>query len=546
MAGRAAAPAARGLPAQAAAGRGRRPALDPEKTRTRIPQGRKRDPRLCGTLAPGVAGQADRRLHRLLRPHFPAGEKGSRRLAAVQRRPEPPLPHHFGDHRRYRNRLDEKRRPGLFPPVVRIRPLPRRRPQDPLPGLRRRGLADNQGSVDRRQEKRTPKETMTRTTHILAPLLLLLLLVSSQSAWGQIRHEVFLANTDHELHVYRITGQEPGPTLMIIGGIQGDEPGSYLTADLYADIHLKRGNLIVVPRANLYSILLNRRNGLTGDMNRKFDDKVEKRNLEEEVVAILKHLIAESDCLLNLHEGSGFYNPKWINDMENPMRFGQSIIFDAAEYRVPGEERIIRLAEMADRIISRVNPQIDNPRYRFRPNNHDTLNPNTSHPEQRKSATYYALTRANIPAFGVETSKSIRSLATKIQLHKLVINAVMADLGIILDTPGVNLEPPQLRYLLVQVGNGFPYALPDGARLEVAEGTDITVTDIIANYRRGLVADIEGLGSTNDNHKPFRITEPTRIIVRKDAQRCGLVEVVPRRPAAIEPAAPKAAAAARP
>ena len=387
---------------------------------------------------------------------------------------------------------------------------------------------------------------MTRTTHILAPLLLLLLLVSPQSDWGQIRHEVFLANTDHELHVYRITGQEPGPTLMIIGGIQGDEPGSYLTADLYADIHLKRGNLIVVPRANLYSILLNRRNGLTGDMNRKFDDKVEKRNLEEEVVAILKHLIAESDCLLNLHEGSGFYNPKWINDMENPMRFGQSIIFDAAEYRVPGEERIIRLAEMADRIISRVNPQIDNPRYRFRPNNHDTLNPKTSHPEQRKSATYYALTRAHIPAFGVETSKSIRSLATKIHLHKLVINAVMADLGIILDTPGVNLEPPQLRYLLVQVGNGFPYALPDGARLEVAEGTDITVTDIIANYRRGLVADIEGLGSTNDNHKPFRITEPTRIIVRKDAQRCGLVEVVPRRPAAIEPAAPKAAVAAKP
>ncbi len=365
---------------------------------------------------------------------------------------------------------------------------------------------------------------------------LLLLLAAIHPVGAQIRHEVFLANTDHELHVYRITGQEPGPTLMIIGGIQGDEPGSYLTADLYADIHLKRGNLIVVPRANLYSILLNRRNGRTGDMNRKFADTAGKRSLEEEVVAILKHLIAESDCLLNLHEGSGFYNPRWVSAMENPMRFGQSIIFDAAEYRVPGEERIIRLAEMANRIIDRVNPQIDNPRYRFRPNNHDTLNPRTSHPEQRKSATYYALTRAHIPAFGVETSKSIRSLATKIHLHKLVINAVMADLGIILDTPGVNLEPPQLRYLLVRVGNGFPYALPDGARIEVEMGADITVTDIIANYRRGLVADIEGLGSTNDNHKPFRITEPTRIIVRKDAQRCGVVEVVPRRPAAIEPA----------
>jgi predicted deacylase len=59
---------------------------------------------------------------------------------------------------------------------------------------------------------------------------------------------------------------------MLIGGIQGDEPGSYLTADLYADIHLKKGNLIVVPRANFYSILLSRREGLTGDMNRKFGE----------------------------------------------------------------------------------------------------------------------------------------------------------------------------------------------------------------------------------------------------------------------------------
>jgi len=359
-------------------------------------------------------------------------------------------------------------------------------------------------------------------------LLSCLLLTAVIPVRAQIRHEVFLANTDHELHVYRIFGDEPGSTLMIIGGIQGDEPGGYLTADLYADIHLKRGNLIVVPRANFYSILLNRRNGLTGDMNRKFTDKGGKRSLEEEVVAILKHLIAESDCLVNLHEGSGFYNPQWVNDMENPMRFGQSIIFDTDEYRVPGEERVIRLQEMAERVIARVNSRIDKPRYRFRANNHDTLSDRTRHREQRKSATYYALTRAHIPAFGVETSKSIRSLADKISMHKMVINAMMEDLGIILDTPGVNLDPPRLQYLLLRVNDGFPYALPDGARFEVSAGDEILVTDIIANYQRGLVADIEGLGSTNDNNKPFRITEPTRIIVRKDAQRCGVVELVPK------------------
>jgi len=92
-----------------------------------------------------------------------------------------------------------------------------------------------------------------------------------------MREEVFLAHTDHELHVYRISGEQPGKTMMIIGGIQGDEPSGYITADIYADIHLRKGNLIVVPRANFYSILLNRRNGETGDMNRKFSPNPAKR-----------------------------------------------------------------------------------------------------------------------------------------------------------------------------------------------------------------------------------------------------------------------------
>ena len=81
---------------------------------------------------------------------------------------------------------------------------------------------------------------------------MLAVFLQSRNLHAQVIHEVFLPNTDHELNVYRIFGEEPGKTIMIIGGIQGDEPGSYLTADLYADIHLKKGNLIVVPRANFY------------------------------------------------------------------------------------------------------------------------------------------------------------------------------------------------------------------------------------------------------------------------------------------------------
>jgi len=366
---------------------------------------------------------------------------------------------------------------------------------------------------------------------VLAVLLSSLLLIAAlpASAAAQVRHEVFLPKTEHELNVYRVSGAEPGKTIMIIGGIQGDEPGSYLTADLYADIHLRKGNLIVVPRANLYSILLNSRNGATGDMNRKFDNESTKStHLEEEIVSILKHLIAESDCLLNLHEGSGFYAPTWISDQENPDKFGQSIIYDAENYEIPGKKQPIHLGQLAQRVVEQVNQSIPEPRYQFRANNHNTISDESSHKEQRKSATFYALTREHIPAFGVETSKEIDSLETKIRLHKLVINTFMAELGIVLDAPGVSLEKPQLNYLLLKVNSNNPVALPNGATLNVTPGDEITVTDIIANYPRGLIADIENFGTKNDTNIPFRVTRTTRIIVRKDAEECGQIVLVPQ------------------
>ncbi len=350
-------------------------------------------------------------------------------------------------------------------------------------------------------------------------------------AIGQIQEEVFLRNTDHELHVYRIFGEKPGRTIMLIGGIQGDEPGGYLTADLYAGIHLKKGNLIVVPRANFYSILLNQRQGLTGDMNRKFasnkGSKIET-SLEDEIVCILKHLIAESDCLINLHEGSGYYSPTWIDANENPSRFGQSIIYDAETFEIPGKNRNLYLGDVARKVIAQVNREIDEKRYHFRPNNHDTLSENTKYKEQRKSATYYALTGAHIPAFGVETSKSIIDLKTKIRLHKLVINTMMAEFGIIQDPPPITVTRPELKYLLIKINDNNPFAMRPGTELEMELGDEVVVVDIIANYQRGLVADLQGLGTSNDTDIPFRLSKPTRIIVRKDAQECGWVDLMPR------------------
>lgn len=331
---------------------------------------------------------------------------------------------------------------------------------------------------------------------------------------------VFYEGTDHELHVYRIWGKKPGKTLLLIGGIQGDEPGGFLSADHYADFSLAKGNLIVVPRANFQSILLNRRK-INEDMNRKFaEDRNE--NYEAKIVQILKKLIHESDCLLNLHDGSGFYASSWISDQRNPSRFGQSIIADADTYVAPESGKALHLGDIARSVCEVINGQIEDPDLHFHFNNHRTREEDSPNKEQRKSATFYALTHAGIPAYGVETSKSL-PLEDKVRHHNLAINAFMDWLDIVPENPGLNLDPPSLHYLVVSVNDSLPVAVQNGQVLRVAAGDTIRISHIEANYERGLSADVLGLGAVNDFRRELRVDRPTRIVVRKDYIPCGSV-----------------------
>jgi len=342
-------------------------------------------------------------------------------------------------------------------------------------------------------------------------------------AWAKREHIVHFQGTPHELHVFKIQGHKPGKTLMLIGGIQGNEPGGFLSADLYADMTLEKGNLIVVPRANFYSIVLNKR-GPNGDMNRKFD-KGGPSDQELKIVEILKNLIAESDLVLNLHDGSGFYRPTHVSEDMNPMRYGQSIIADTDFFRDPRTGKEFRLAEMAQEVCRVINQQIENPTYHFRFNNHRTSDPDTMHREQRGSATYFALTRAGIPAFGVETSKSLPTIELKVRHHNLAINAFMGLMGIVPEHPAVKVETPTLRYLVVTVNNNQPVVVANKETLNLKMGDNFFVSHIEANYERGLSVDILGLGDINDIRRRFAINRPTSVIIRKDHLQCGWIRL---------------------
>jgi hypothetical protein len=185
----------------------------------------------------------------------------------------------------------------------------------------------------------------------------------------------------------------------------------------------------------------------------------------------------------------------------------------------------LKLGEMARKIIQEVNPRINNDLHKFHFMNTRTGEEDSPHREQRGSATYYALTKHNIPAFGVETSKFLPSVDLKVLHHNMIINAFMKQFGIIPESPGLNLDAPVLKYLVVTINGRTPIVVESNQTLELQAGDMISVTHIESNYERGLSLDIVGYGGVNDLRKDYAIFRDTSILVRKDNQQVAEIPI---------------------
>jgi hypothetical protein len=231
------------------------------------------------------------------------------------------------------------------------------------------------------------------------------------------------------LKVYFLRGNTPGPTVYVQGGIQGDEPSGWLAAQLLTASEIQRGNIVVVPRANVPSIRAHKRQ-INVDMNRRFDKNYDKY-YEDRTARVIRFLLASCDAMIHLHEGSGFYSPTYVNAGRNPNRYGQSVIIDTA---ARGK---LNLAGTVEDVLGRLNSAIVPAHYRFTLFNTKTFDTNTPYPEQRKSLTYYAMGVLGIPALAIETSKSIKRLGWK-------VNRQLKATSLFLSRFGVEVQPPML------------------------------------------------------------------------------------------------------
>lgn len=244
------------------------------------------------------------------------------------------------------------------------------------------------------------------------------------------------------------------PTILIIGGIHGNEPGSYFSAALLAQYYtVTKGTVWIIPDLNRPSILQNSR-GIYGDMNRKFAD-INESDPDYETVSAIKKIIKDPQIslILNLHDGHGFYRKEYHNTIFNPNAWGQTCVIDQGDLNA--SHPFSNLNQIATRVSDSVNQHLIEEHHSF-----DVRNTNTRFDDEtmRHSLTYYAVTH-NKPAFAIETSKNLPSLHEKVFYQLKAIETYMSIVGIEYDstfepTPQ-NVENVLQNYGDLTINNNF-------------------------------------------------------------------------------------------
>ena len=189
-------------------------------------------------------------------------------------------------------------------------------------------------------------------------------------------------------------GVQDDNTLLIVGGIQGDEPGAFMAASLITTHYkITEGSVWVVPNLNFYSII-KRSRGPYGDMNRKFA-KLSSNDPDYNSVQRIKKYITSEDVrvILNLHDGSGFYRKKFIDRMHSPFRWGQSSIIDQTKLNI---DAYGNLEDISKEVCAHINENLIRERDRYSVKNTHTR---LGDKEMEKTLTYFAINNGKA-AFG--------------------------------------------------------------------------------------------------------------------------------------------------
>lgn len=263
----------------------------------------------------------------------------------------------------------------------------------------------------------------------LFKLSLILLLSSS----------IYASTQDFDFNLIK-KGDQDNNTLLLIGGIQGDEPGGFMAASLIATHYkIKKGSVWVIPNLNFYSII-ERSRGPFGDMNRKFAN-LSKSDPDYDAIQRIKDYIKKDDVklILNLHDGSGFYRKNYIDNRFSPKRWGQSAVIDQNNLTV---QKYGNLNEIASQVCEAINSKAIRERDKYRVRNTKTR---AGDKEMEKSLTYFAINNKKA-AFANEASK-VLPLHERTYYHLIAVENYMKVMGIEFER-NFELTPKKLKNVI--------------------------------------------------------------------------------------------------
>ena len=248
-----------------------------------------------------------------------------------------------------------------------------------------------------------------RRLRFLMPLLLAAAIPAALLADSKTSTGLIAAGTPWQTPYWIVESGAEGPTVLVTGGVHGNEAAGPQAADQIRCWPLVKGRLILVPRCNVPGLDADTRTmpgepEALADLNRNFprdkDDLARGPAAKALWAFVREH---KPDYVLDLHEGSGFRSA-------GSESVGSSII------RVPHPET----AALQDLMLAAVNATVADPERKF---------------ARLRGGANGSLARAcgerlGARAFILETTFKDQPVALRVRQHRIMVHTCLKHLGI--------------------------------------------------------------------------------------------------------------------
>ena len=234
-----------------------------------------------------------------------------------------------------------------------------------------------------------------------------------------------------------VEGSAPGPTILLTGGLHGDEPAGARAAEQIRHWSILRGRLVVLPRANQPGLKAGIRHlpelpREQADLNRNFPRTGEKNEASSLIGGEIWRLAQEfkPDWVIDLHEGYHFHQI-------HSKSVGSTILASR-----PGDQRS---RPVVTRMLAAVNATIEDPRKQFVPLR-GTAN---------GSLARAAAERLGANSLILETTTREQPLSLRTRQHRLMVRTLFQDIGMLGEGASTMTRPREelgLRVALYDAG----------------------------------------------------------------------------------------------